>query len=87
MENGIKAITEGSSGLFIRGGNSDQNLILLDEAIVYNPSHLYGLVSVFNPDAINNVQVYRDYMPANFGGRFSSVIVNGWPKETVKNFI
>ncbi|MGY0040780.1 carboxypeptidase-like regulatory domain-containing protein [Pedobacter sp. NJ-S-72] len=65
MQNGIKAISEGSSGLFIRGGNSDQNLILLDEAVVYNPSHLYGLVSVFNPDAINNIQIYKDYMPAN----------------------
>ena len=60
MQNGIKAITEGSSGLFVRGGNSDQNLILLDEATIYNPSHLYGLVSVFNSDAVNNVQLYRD---------------------------
>ncbi|MEJ7557306.1 MAG: TonB-dependent receptor [Pedobacter sp.] len=76
MQNGIKAISEGSSGLFVRGGNADQNLILLDEAIVYNPSHLYGLVSVFNSDAVNNVQLYRDYMPANYGGRLSSVIVN-----------
>jgi hypothetical protein len=86
MENGIKAITEGSSGLFIRGGNADQNLILLDEAIVYNPSHLYGLVSVFNPDAINNIQVYRDYMPANFGGRLSSVIVNRMAEGNSKEF-
>ena len=76
MQNGVKAISEGSSGLFVRGGNADQNLILLDEAIVYNPSHLYGLVSIFNADAVNNVQVYRDYIPANFGGRLSSVIVN-----------
>lgn len=86
MENGIKAITEGSSGLFIRGGNADQNLILLDEAIVYNPSHLYGLVSVFNPDAISNVQVYKDYMPANFGGRLSSVIVNRMAEGNSKEF-
>lgn len=86
MENGIKAITEGSSGLFIRGGNADQNLILLDEAIVYNPSHLYGLVSIFNPDATNNVQVYRDYMPANFGGRLSSVIVNRMAEGNSKEY-
>ncbi|TKC07578.1 TonB-dependent receptor [Pedobacter frigoris] len=86
MENGIKAITEGSSGLFVRGGNSDQNLILLDEAIVYNPSHLYGLVSVFNSDAVNNLQVYRDYMPANFGGRLSSVIVNRMAEGNSKEF-
>lgn len=86
MENGIKALTEGSSGLFIRGGNSDQNLILLDEAIVYNPSHLYGLVSVFNSDVVNNVQIYRDYMPANFGGRLSSVIVNRMTEGNSKEY-
>lgn len=86
MENGIKAITEGSSGLFIRGGNADQNLILLDEAIVYNPSHLYGLVSVFNADVVNNIQVYRDYMPANFGGRLSAVIVNRMTEGNSKEF-
>lgn len=86
MENGIKAITEGSSGLFVRGGNADQNLILLDEAIVYNPSHLYGLISVFNADVVNNLQVYRDYMPANFGGRLSSVIVNRMTEGNNKEF-
>ncbi|WP_316812781.1 TonB-dependent receptor [Pedobacter heparinus] len=86
MENGIKALTEGSSGLFVRGGNADQNLILLDEAIVYNPSHLYGLVSVFNADAVNSLQVYRDYMPANFGGRLSSVIVNRMAEGNSKEF-
>lgn len=86
MENGIKAITEGSSGLFVRGGNADQNLILLDEAIIYNPSHLYGLVSIFNPDAISNIQVYKDYMPANFGGRLSSVILNRMAEGNNKEF-
>ncbi|MES2456558.1 MAG: TonB-dependent receptor [Bacteroidota bacterium] len=86
MQNGIKSITEGSSALFVRGGNSDQNLILLDEAIVYNPSHLYGLVSVFNSDAVNNLQVYRDYMPANFGGRLSSVIVNRMAEGNSKEY-
>jgi len=86
MQNGIKAISEGSSGLFIRGGNSDQNLILLDEAVVYNPSHLYGLVSVFNPDAMNNLQVYKDYMPAKFGGRLSSVIVNRMAEGNNKSY-
>jgi len=86
MQNGIKAISEGSSGLFIRGGNSDQNLILLDEAVIYNPSHLYGLVSVFNPDAINNVQVYKDFIPANYGGRLSSVIENRMAEGNNKEF-
>ncbi|MXV51584.1 TonB-dependent receptor [Pedobacter sp. HMF7647] len=74
MQPGIKAMTESSSGLFVRGGNIDQNLIMLDEAMIYNPSHLFGLVSVFNPDAIKNVQYYTDYMPANYGGRLSSVV-------------
>ncbi|MES2828669.1 MAG: TonB-dependent receptor [Bacteroidota bacterium] len=86
MQNGIKATTEGSSGLFVRGGNADQNLILLDEAIIYNPSHLYGLVSVFNSDAVNNIQVYRDYMPANYGGRLSSVIVNRMTEGNSKEY-
>lgn len=86
MENGIKALSEGSSGLFVRGGNTDQNLVLLDEAVVYNPSHLYGLISVFNPDAVNNIQIYRDYMPANFGGRLSSVIVNRMAEGNSKQY-
>ncbi|MHA4893472.1 TonB-dependent receptor domain-containing protein [Pedobacter sp. PWIIR3] len=86
MQNGIKSTTEGSSGLFVRGGNADQNLILLDEAIIYNPSHLYGLVSVFNSDAVNNIQVYRDYMPANYGGRLSSVIVNRMTEGNSKEY-
>ncbi|TZF86516.1 TonB-dependent receptor plug domain-containing protein (plasmid) [Pedobacter sp. BS3] len=86
MQHGIKAMTEGSSGLFIRGGNMDQNLIMLDEAMIYNPSHLFGLVSIFNPDAMKNVQVYRDYMPAAFGGRLSSVIDNRMAEGNNKEF-
>lgn len=86
MQNGIKSMSEGSSGLFVRGGNSDQNLVMLDEAIVYNPSHLYGLVSVFNPDVVNNVQIYRDYIPANFGGRLSSVLVNKMAEGNNKEY-
>ncbi|WP_145860381.1 TonB-dependent receptor [Pedobacter suwonensis] len=74
MENGITALTEGSSYMFIRGGNKDQNLIILDEATVYGPSHLFGLTSVFNPDALKNIQTFTGAMPANFGGRLSSVI-------------
>ncbi|GGE52525.1 collagen-binding protein [Pedobacter psychrotolerans] len=74
MENGVVSLTEGSSYMFIRGGNKDQNLIILDEAIVYNPGHLFGLTSVFNPDALKNLQIYADAIPANFGGRLSSVI-------------
>ncbi|WP_235964585.1 TonB-dependent receptor [Pedobacter gandavensis] len=86
MQNGIKTLSEGSSGMFVRGGNFDQNLILLDEAIVYNPSHLYGLVSVFNPDVVNNIQVYKDYIPANFGGRLSAVVINRMTEGNNKEF-
>lgn len=74
MQPGIKNPSEGSSGLSVRGGNLDQNLILVDEAPVYNPSHLFGLISIFNIDAVKSVQLYKDYIPANYGGRLSSVI-------------
>ncbi|MES2873601.1 MAG: TonB-dependent receptor, partial [Bacteroidota bacterium] len=74
MQSGVKNPSEGSSGLSIRGGNLDQNLILVDEAPVYNPSHLFGLISIFNIDAIKKLQLYKDYIPANLGGRLSSVI-------------
>lgn len=73
-QNGVKTIGDGSSALFVRGGSSDQNLILIDEAPVYNPSHLFGLVSVFNPDALNNVTFIKSNMPAQYGGRVSAVV-------------
>src|SRR5690606_2908417 len=65
---------EGNGGFYVRGGGSDQNLILLDEAPVYNASHLLGFFSVFNSDAIKNVTVYKGGMPAEYGGRLSSVL-------------
>lgn len=71
---GIKSAGEGNSGFYVRGGAADQNLILLDEAPVYNPSHLLGFFSVFNSDAIKDVTVYKGGMPAEYGGRLSSVI-------------
>jgi TonB dependent receptor/CarboxypepD_reg-like domain/TonB-dependent Receptor Plug Domain len=70
---GIKSAGDGSSGFYVRGGNSDQNLILLDEATVYNASHLLGFFSVFNSDAIKDVSVYKGGMPASYGGRLASV--------------
>ncbi len=70
---GVKSI-EGSSGLYIRGGGIDQNLVLLDEAVVYNPGHLLGFVSVFNADAIKNTTLIKGGMPAQYGGRLSSVL-------------
>jgi hypothetical protein len=71
---GIKAASEGNSGFFVRGGAADQNLILLDEAPVYNASHLLGFFSTFNSDAIKDITVYKGGMPAQYGGRLSSVL-------------
>ncbi len=71
---GISASSEGSSGFNVRGGSSDQNLILLDEAPVYSASHLMGFFSVFNSDALKNVTIYKGGIPANYGGRASSVL-------------
>ncbi len=71
---GISAGTEGSSGIFVRGGSPDQNLILLDGVPVYNAAHLFGFFSVFNADAINQVEVVKGGFPARYGGRLSSVI-------------
>jgi hypothetical protein len=65
---------EGASGFNVRGGAADQNLILLDEAIVFNSSHLFGFFSVFNPDAIKDIKLYKGGIPANYGGRVSSVL-------------
>lgn len=71
---GIKSGGEGSTGFYVRGGGPDQNLILMDEAVVYNPSHLFGFMSVFNTDAIKNVEIIKGGMPANYGGRLSSIL-------------
>jgi len=71
---GIQTAGEGTTGLFVRGGSSDQNLIQLDGAPVYNPSHFFGFFSVFNPDALDGVELYKGNIPARFGGRLSSVV-------------
>lgn len=71
---GIKSAGDGNSGFYVRGGAADQNLILLDEAPVYNASHLLGFFSTFNPDAIKDITVYKGGMPAQYGGRLSSVV-------------
>jgi len=71
---GIKSAGEGNSGFYVRGGATDQNLILLDEAPVYNASHLLGFFSTFNSDAIKDATVYKGGMPAQYGGRLSSVL-------------
>jgi hypothetical protein len=71
---GVQAASEGSSGFSVRGGNPDQNLVLLDEAIVYNAGHLMGFFSVFNNDAIRDVNLYKGDIPARSGGRLASVL-------------
>lgn len=71
---GVQATSEGTSGFSVRGGGLDQNLIVLDEATVYNASHLMGFFSVFNNDAVRDVKLYKGDMPANYGGRLSSVL-------------
>lgn len=71
---GVRNAGEGSAGLYVRGGGPDQNLILLDDAVVYNTGHLFGFFSVFNSDAIKNVSLIKGGMPAQYGGRLSSVL-------------
>lgn len=71
---GIQSAGEGNTGFYVRGGGPDQNLILLDNAVVYNASHLFGFFSVFNADAVKNIEVIKGGMPANYGGRLASVL-------------
>ena len=71
---GVTSAGEASSGFNVRGGAADQNLILLDEATVFNSSHLFGFFSVFNPDAIKDVKLFKGGIPARYGGRVSSVL-------------
>lgn len=71
---GVTNAGEGQSGFNVRGGGADQNLVLLDEAILFNSSHLFGFFSVFNPDAVKDLKLYKGGIPARFGGRLSSVL-------------
>ena len=71
---GVSTVGEGAAGFNVRGGSIDQNLVLLDEAPVYNSSHLFGFFSVFNPDAVKDVQLYKGGIPSRFGGRLSSIL-------------
>ena len=77
---GIKSVGEASSGFNVRGGASDQNLILFNNATLYNPSHLFGIFSAFNSDMIDNAELFKSSIPAQYGGRISSVL-NITPKE------
>jgi hypothetical protein len=71
---GVQSSTEGGMGFFVRGGGVDQNLVLFDNAVIYNPGHLLGFLSVFNPDIISEVSLSKAGIPARFGGRLSSVV-------------
>lgn len=81
---GVTNAGEGQSGFNVRGGGADQNLIQLDEATIYNSSHLFGLFSVFNPDAIKDLKLYKGGIPARYGGRLSSIL-DIYQKEGDKN--
>lgn len=81
---GVSNAGEGASGFNVRGGGADQNLILFDEAIIYNSSHLFGLFSVFNSDAIKEVKLFKGGIPASYGGRVSSVL-DVYQKDGNKN--
>jgi len=71
---GVKSVGEASTGLNVRGGAADQNLILFNDATIYNPAHFFGLFSAFNPELVKDVELYKSSVPAKFGGRLSSVI-------------
>ncbi|MEP6595795.1 MAG: TonB-dependent receptor plug domain-containing protein, partial [Ginsengibacter sp.] len=71
---GVKSVGEASTGLNVRGGSTDQNLILFNDATIYNPSHFFGLFSAFNPEVVKDVELYKSSIPAKYGGRLSSVL-------------
>ncbi len=83
---GVQSASEGVSGYYVRGGGTDQNLILLDNATVYNPSHVLGFFSVFNTDAIRSVKLIKSGIPANYGSRLSSVIEITGKEGDFKNY-
>jgi len=83
---GVSSAAEGGQGFYVRGGGPDQNLVLLDEATVYNAAHLFGFFSVFNADAVKSVNLIKGGMPANFGGRMSSVLEVNMDEGNKKKF-
>lgn len=83
---GVRNAGEGNTGLYVRGGGPDQNLIMLDDAIVYNTGHLFGFFSIFNSDAIKHISLIKGSMPAQYGGRLSSVLDVSMKEGNLKNF-
>lgn len=71
---GVKSVGEGNTGMSVRGGGTDQNLVLYNDATIYNPAHLFGFFSAFNPDMLKSVELYKSTVPARYGGRLSSVL-------------
>ena len=84
---GVRNAGEGNAGFYVRGGGPDQNLIMLDDAVVYNTSHLFGFFSIFNPDAIKNTSLIKGGMPAQYGGRISSVLDIAMKDGNVNKFV
>ena len=83
---GVQTVGEAASGFHVRGGSADQNLVLFNDAPVYNPTHLFGFFSSFNPDVIKNVNLYKGNIPAHFGGRISSVLEVQDKEGNIKEF-
>jgi hypothetical protein len=83
---GVSSVSEGGQGFYVRGGGPDQNLVLLDEGVVYNAAHLFGFFSVFNSDAVKSVNLIKGGMPANYGGRMSSVLEVNMNEGNKKRF-
>lgn len=83
---GVQSAGEGNTGFYVRGGGPDQNLIILDDATVYNASHLFGFFSVFNADAIKDVELFKGGMPAQYGGRLSSVLDISMKNGSMKSY-
>lgn len=83
---GVQSAGEGNAGFYVRGGGPDQNLVLLDEATVYNASHLFGFFSVFNGDAVKDITLIKGGMPANYGGRLSSVLDISMKEGNMKKY-
>lgn len=83
---GVQTVGEGASGFNVRGGATNQNLVLFNDAVIYNPSHLFGFFSSFNPDAVKTVELYKSGIPAEFGGRLSSILQVNSPEGNKKKF-
>ncbi len=83
---GVKTVGEASTGLNVRGGAADQNLILFNDGTIYNPTHFFGMFSAFNPEVIKNVELYKGAIPAEFGGRLASVLDINSREGNKKNF-